>query len=241
MTRGVITTTSQTQQPPSGAATNLQTPVITQTSEMTTQRSPSAQTQSEVAFADDTTGRPSGTNRAAQETVTNTCTPTAQSPPYDTVSSDTTGRTIIPRLPAYVHANEVTSGITPTPTTLTAPSTVTDTSTQTVLSPTKLRNTPPGQLLDMTKQGFPSDASQSGSLVDRTEVNQRTTKADSARRPTAADATVISPGDRLYSHVISNTSPTDTTTHPVMSSSTVASRLSAISPRRIRHFTNALC
>ena len=104
MTRGVNTTTIQTLQPPNEAAANFQTPVITPTSKVTTQRSPSAQTQSEAACADNTKGGPSGANRAAKETVANTCTPTAQSPPYDTVSSDTTSRTIIPRLPDNVRA-----------------------------------------------------------------------------------------------------------------------------------------
>ena len=239
MTLRVTTTTSQTRQPPNEPAANFQTPVITPTSKVTTQRSPSAQTQSDAAFVSDTTGGPSDTIRAAQETVANTCTPTAQSPPCDTVSSDTTGRTITPRLPDNVRVNEVKSRINPTPTTPTAPPTVTDTATQAAPSPTKLQDIPPGQLLYMTKRGFPSDTSRPGSLPDRIEVNQSTTQADPATRPTAADASVIPPDYRLYSQVICNTSHTDISTHPVTSNSTGASRLSATSPRLTRQSTNA--
>ena len=159
--------------------------------------------------------------------------------PCDTVSSDTASRTITARLPDNVRVNEVTSGITTTPTTPTALSTVTDTATQTVPSPTKLLNIPLSQLLDLTKRGFPSDASRPGSLPDRIEVNQSTTQADPATRPTAADASVIPPDYRLYSQVICNTSHTDISTHPVTSNSTGASRLSATSPRLTRQSTNA--
>ena len=102
----------------------------------------------------------------------------------------------------------------PAPETPPAPAAVTDTSTQTTASPRKLQDVAPRQLLDRTTQESPPADPGSASLPDQTEGKRGTTQADDAtNRPTVDGATAISPGDRLYRHVIADTQTPHTDTH----------------------------
>ena len=207
-------TTSENQQPYNQATTARQTPMLAPSREMTSQQSHNAETYAEAALSGDTACGLMCNQRAAHKTENSFCILTSHSPPKD-IASESTGRSLALGLPGNARTNKASPETAPAPETPPAPAAVTDTSTQTTASPRKLQDVAPRQLLDRTTQESPPADPGSASLPDLTEGNRGTTQADDGTsRPTVHGATAISPGDRLYSHVIADiqTPHTDTRT-----------------------------
>ena len=237
-------TTSETQQPYNQVATAPQTPLLAPSSEMTSKQFHDAETYVEATLSGDTACGLMCSHRDAHRTENSSCILTSHSPPKD-IASESIGRSLAPGLPDKAGTNEAPLETAPAPETPPAPAAVTDTSTQTTASPRKLQDVAPRQLLDRTTQESPPADPGSASLPDQTEGNRETTQDDDATsRPSVDGATAISPGDRLYSHVIADTQTphTDTRTHPVTSDTTLTPwRLFLVSPRVTRQSSNARC
>ena len=197
-------TTSETQQPYNQAATARQTPLLDPSREMTSQQSHDAETYAEAALSGDTACGLMCSHRAAHRTENSSCILTSHSPPKD-IASESTGKSLAPGLPGNARTKEAPPETAPTPETPPAPAAVTDTSTQTTASSRKLQDVAPRQLLDRTTQESPPADPGSASLPDQTEGKRGTTQADDGTSNlTVHGATAISPGDRLYSHVIAD-------------------------------------